>query len=220
MGLSFPVTASVARVCEHIREAIQKGQYPAGSWIREVMVAREAAVSRTTVRQALNALAAEGYVELHPNRGAMVVDWTVERLLQVFELRAMLEGYGCELAAVHREDTEVDRLQQEADRFSALVEAAGERSSRAVAESNNAFHTLILSAARNPQLTSLLAAVVQVPLVTQTFSRYDEAALRRSAQQHQDLVQAIRRRDRDWAHATMRSHILAARQVLQDRSTD
>jgi DNA-binding GntR family transcriptional regulator len=216
MGLSFPVTASVARVCDHIRDAILKGQYPAGSWIREVMVAREAEVSRTTVRQALNALAAEGYVELHPNRGAMVVEWSIERLMQVFEVRAMLEGYGCELAAVHRSDDDVDRLQADADRFSALIAQSGERDSRQVAELNNAFHTRMLAAARNPSLTSLLAAVVQVPLVTQTFSRYDEAALHRSAQQHQDLVQAIRRRDREWAHATMRSHILAARQVLQD----
>jgi DNA-binding GntR family transcriptional regulator len=219
MGLSFPVTASVARVCEHIRDAILKGQYPAGSWIRELMVAREAEVSRTTVRQALNALAAEGYVELHPNRGAMVVEWSIERLMQVFEVRAMLEGYGCELAAVHRSDDDVDCLQADADRFSELVERRGGHDSRQIAELNNAFHTRILAAARNPSLTSLLAAVVQVPLVTQTFSRYDEAALRRSAQQHQDLVQAIRRRDRDWAHATMRSHILAARQVLQDHPT-
>jgi DNA-binding GntR family transcriptional regulator len=220
MGLSFPVTASVARVCEHIRAAILEGHYPAGSWIREVTVAREAEVSRTTVRQALNALAAEGYVELHPNRGAMVVDWTIERLQQVFELRALLEAYGCELAAVHRDDADVEMLQAEADRFSELVERPGERISREIAESNNAFHTRVLAAARNPGLTSLLAAVVQVPLVTQTFSRYDTHALRRSALQHQDLVQAIRRRDREWAHATMRSHILAARQVLQDRSQD
>jgi len=220
MGLSFPVTASVARVCEHIRDAILTGQYPAGSWIREVMVAREAEVSRTTVRQALNALAAEGYVELHPNRGAMVVEWSIERLLQVFELRAMLEGYGCELAAMHRDESDVDRLQTEADRFSELVERAGPRNSRQVAELNNEFHTLILSAARNPRLTSLLAAVVQIPLVTQTFSRYDDTALRRSALQHQDLVQAIRRRDREWAHATMRSHILAARQLLQEPPSD
>ena len=69
--------SSVDQACQTIREAIQSGLYPGGTWIRETVVAEKAKVSRTSVRQALNVLAAEGFVELHPNRGATVVDWTV-----------------------------------------------------------------------------------------------------------------------------------------------
>ena len=102
MTLPAPTTtSSVDKACHVIRDAIRNGQYPGGSWIREIAVAQVAEVSRTSVRQALNVLAAEGYVELHPNRGAMVIDWTEENLLQVFDVRAMLESYGCELAAAH-----------------------------------------------------------------------------------------------------------------------
>ena len=60
-------TSSVDKACHVIRDAIHNGQYPGGSWIREIAVAQVAEVSRTSVRQALNVLAAEGYVELHPN---------------------------------------------------------------------------------------------------------------------------------------------------------
>ena len=115
------VTSSVDKACQVIREAIRSGQYPGGSWIREVAVAERAAVSRTSVRQALNVLAAEGFVELHPNRGAMVIEWSSENLLQVFDLRVMLEAYGCELAASHARAQEVAELQAEADRFSERV---------------------------------------------------------------------------------------------------
>ncbi len=110
--------SSAERACQVIRDAIQSGQYPGGSWLREQSIAERAQVSRTSVRQAFNMLAAEGFVELHPNRGAMVVDWTEENLLQVFDLRAMLEGYGCELAAMNRTEQDLAALQAEADVFS------------------------------------------------------------------------------------------------------
>jgi DNA-binding GntR family transcriptional regulator len=206
--------SSVEKACRVIREAIQSGRYPGGSWIREVAVAELAEVSRTSVRQALNLLVAEGFVELHPNRGAMVVDWTDDNLLQVFDLRAMLEGYGCELAALHRTEQEADALQQEADCFSELVHQGGSPDSRLIAESNNRFHRLILASARNHRLASLLVAVVQVPLVRQTFAKYDLPALQRSASQHQDLVLAIRSGDAPWARSTMSAHIHAAKTVI------
>lgn len=207
-------TRSVDKACEVIRAAIQSGRYAGGSWIREVAVANLAEVSRTSVRQALNVLAAEGFVELHPNRGAMVVDWTEENLLQVFDVRAMLEGYGCELAAQHHSPEEIEALQREADTFSALVAKGDGHGGRLIAESNNRFHRLILTAGKNARLASLLVAVVQIPMVKQTFAKYDRIALERSAQQHQDLVLALRARDGAWARATMQAHILAAKRVI------
>jgi DNA-binding FadR family transcriptional regulator len=63
-------------------------------------------------------------------------------------------------------------------------------------------------------LATLLVAVVQVPLVHQTFARYEIEDLRRSAFQHHDLVQAIARKDREWAKATMMAHLLSGKQVI------
>lgn len=207
-------SSSVELACGVIREAIKDGRYPGGTWIREVAVAELTGVSRTSVRQALNVLSAEGFVELHPNRGAMVIEWTDENLLQIFDLRAILEAYGCELAAQHRSDEEVEQLQREAENFSALVQARAPVDSKLIAESNNRFHRLILTASRNPRLAAMMVAVVQVPLVKQTFARYDQKALARSAAQHLDLVQALRARDTAWAQAAMRSHIHAAKSVI------
>ncbi|MEI7784556.1 MAG: GntR family transcriptional regulator [Betaproteobacteria bacterium] len=214
------LTSSVDKACQVIREAIRSGQYPGGSWIREVAVAERAEVSRTSVRQALNVLAAEGFVELHPNRGARVMDWSRENLLQVFDLRVMLEAYGCELAASHATEEDLSQLQAEADQFSALVAKKSRRNMAAIEESNNRFHRTILEASKNRHLASLLIAVVQVPMVSQTFARYDQAALERSAAHHQDIVQAIRSRDPALAQATMRAHILSGKQVIFASQSD
>lgn len=224
MSINQPiqVTANVARACEVIRDGIRKGTYPGGAWIREMAIAELAQVSRTSVRQALNVLALEGFVEIHPNRGAMVIDWSDDNLLEVFDVRVMLESYACELAAQRATPEDVDQLARQADRFSELVEKVGKdagkkdgaRQRHQIAEANNDLHQQILSACRNQRLASLLVAVVQVPMVHQTFARYDLDDLRRSAAQHQDLVQAIRRQDSAWARAAMQSHILAGKQVI------
>jgi DNA-binding GntR family transcriptional regulator len=214
MSQPIQMTTSVACACDVIRQCIQAGTYPGGSWIREMTIAQLAKVSRTSVRQALNVLAIEGFVELHPNRGAMVVDWNDENLLEVFDVRVMLESYACELAAERASALDIVTMKKQADLFSELVEKDHQHLRQKITLANNELHQKILQACGNQRLSTLLVAVVQVPMVHQTFARYELEDLRRSASQHQDLVQAISRKDREWARATMMAHLLSGKQVI------
>jgi DNA-binding GntR family transcriptional regulator len=214
MNQPIQMTTSVASACQVIRQCIQAGTYPGGSWIREMTIAQMAKVSRTSVRQALNVLALEGFVELHPNRGAMVVDWNDDNLLEVFDVRVMLESYACELAAERATDQDVETLKKHADSFAELVEKDHKRLRQKITQVNNDLHQQILHSCGNQRLATLLVAVVQVPLVHQTFARYEIEDLRRSAFQHHDLVQAIARKDREWAKAAMMAHLLSGKQVI------
>ncbi len=206
--------STVDIACEVIREAIRSGRFAGGSRIREVEVCEMANVSRTSVRQALTLLAAEGFVELRPNRGAVVIDWTDANLLEIFDLRAMLEGYGASLAALHATPEEVAAMRREADAFSELTGGPGEPDMRLIAESNNRLHRLILDAGKNRRLASMLVAVVHIPLVKQTFGKYTRESLARSAYQHHDVVSAIASGDPVWAESAMRAHIHAAKKVI------
>lgn len=214
MATSAAGASSVDVACHVIRDSILSGEFPAGTWIRELVVARKAAVSRTSVRQALSLLTAEGFVELHPNRGALVVDWTGDNLRQVFDLRALLEGYCSALAATQRDEAELSLMREEADRFSEMAARKRLPPMQAIAESNNRLHRLILDAGKNRRVASLLVAVVQVPLVNQTFARYSREDLVRSAGQHQELVRAIEAQDAQWAESAMRAHIHAAKRAI------
>lgn len=210
-----PAPAStVDAACTAIREAILGGRFVGGDRIREVEICALAGVSRTSVRQALTLLAGEGFVELRPNRGAVVTDWTADKLLEIFDLRALLEAYAASLAATRASADEVRQMRLEAQRFQALAGKAVAPDLRAIAESNNRLHRLILDAGRNPRLASMLVAVVHVPLVRQTFGKYSDEALTRSAMQHLDLVSAIEAGDPVWAEAAMRAHIHAAKKVI------
>ena len=206
--------SSVDVACEVIRESIRSGRFAGGDRIREVEVCALANVSRTSVRQALTLLAAEGFVELRPNRGAVVIDWTDNNLLEIFDLRAMLEGYGASLAAQRASPQEILQMREEADVFLALTHRPDKLDLRLIAESNNRLHRLILAAGKNQRLASMLVAVVHIPLVKQTFGKYTQEALARSAAQHQDLVAAIEAGDAVWAESAMRAHIHAAKKVI------
>lgn len=207
------LSAGVETACETIRKAIQSGRFPGGSRITEAEVCNMANVSRSSVRQALTLLAAEGYVELRANKGATVIDWTGAELYEVFDVRAILEGHGCALAARYATAAQVEQLKAEADRFQQLVLAATV-DTRAVTESNNRFHQLILDAGRNRRLAAMFSAVIHVPLEQLTFARYNTETFMRSAQQHQELVIAIAAHDPNWAEACMRAHIYAGKQII------
>lgn len=207
------LSAGVEAVCVAIRSAIQSGRFPGGSRITEAEVCTMANVSRSSVRQALTLLAAEGYVELRANKGATVIDWTGSELYEVFEVRALLEGHGCALAARNATEQEIDAMRAESERFHALVTASS-IDTRAVTESNNRLHQMVLDAGRNRRLASMLSAVIHVPLETLTFAKYTRENFMRSAQQHDELVIAISARDEAWAESCMRAHIYAGKQII------
>jgi len=212
MSTGAPSTVDIA--CDAIRSAIRNGTLAGGDRIREVDMCEIANVSRTSVRQALTLLAAEGLVELRPNRGAMVIDWTAPDQTQIFDLRAILEGYGASLAASRATPHEVDQISLEALSFHDLIRKGKHFDLRLVSESNNRLHRLIQDAGRSPRLNSLLAGVIHAPLVLQTFAKYSRESLERSAMQHLDVASAIKSHDAAWAEAAMRAHIHAAKKVI------
>jgi DNA-binding GntR family transcriptional regulator len=64
-------------------------------------------------------------------------------------------------------------------------------------------------------LLDIIGGLIEVPLVLRTFRRYSKAELRRSLNQHQDLISALAAGDADWAAAVMRAHILSARKSAE-----
>ena len=209
--MSTVIKSTVDTACEVIRDAIRSGRFVGGDRIREVEICDMANVSRTSVRQALTLLAAEGFVDLRPNRGAVVSDWSDASMLELFDLRAILEGYGASLAASRASKDEARQMRLEAQTFFDLVHGTKKFDLQLISESNN---RLILDAGRNQRLASSLLTIVHIPLVRQTFNKYSRESLERSATQHLDLVSAIESRDAVWAEASMRAHIHAAKKVM------
>lgn len=198
---------------EAIRAAILSGEFGRGERLREEALAALAGVSRTPVREALRRLDAEGLVEFTPNRGARVTARSAQELHELYEMRAMLEGYGARLAATRIRPEELEELALLAQRMERLSRQ-GASAADEMTVLNGRFHQSIVRTSRNAQLDSLVRGMMDVPLITHTFQRYSLSRMRASTAQHNEVVEAFRAGDSVWAESVMRTHIIAARSTV------
>jgi DNA-binding GntR family transcriptional regulator len=209
-GHGISTKANTLRAYESIKDGISSGSLAPGDWLREYTVASSLGLSRTPVREALRALAAEGIVELEHNRGARVIDWTASDIDEVYRLRAVLEGYGATLAARHATSDQIAQLRRLEDRYEHALEF-GDHEGTGSAECNNEFHAAVLAASGSARLASLLGVVSSAPLVDRVLRDYTDVDRRRSVVQHRDIITAIEHGDEHLAESAMSSHILAGR---------
>ncbi|SHL06199.1 DNA-binding transcriptional regulator, GntR family [Pseudonocardia thermophila] len=196
-----------------IRAGILSGELARGERLREEILAERIGVSRTPVREALRRLNAEGLVDFEPNRGARVAAWSERELEDLYEARALLEGYGARLAASRITEEELDHLAAIASRMSAIAVTDPARADEMTAL-NGEFHRTIVKASRNAQIDSLVRGLMERPLIYRTFQHYSPERMSASQRHHNELVDALRARDGAWAEALMRAHILAARSTV------
>src|SRR4029077_5867102 len=128
---------------ELIREAIIDGRLPPGQRLKEEELARELGISRTPVREALLVLQTEGLVDAAPNRGAVVRSHDGDDLEDLYQLRALLEGYATRRAAANITEAAVADLWAGCDRFGGLIEGDVQE----LVKENLFFHHVILDAA-------------------------------------------------------------------------
>lgn len=205
--------ASVAAT-ELIREAIVDGRLEPGRRLKEEELARELGISRTPIREALLMLQAEGLVDAIPNRGAMVCVHTPEDLDDLYQLRALLEGYAARRAATRISDTQVEVLRESCDRFDRLDP---DTDLREVVRENMLFHSAIFEAAGSSRLESMARRVVELPLVYKSYSWYSPDQQRISVHYHRQIANALAARDAERAELIMKEHIFEARDLLVAR---
>jgi len=210
---------SAERALSALHELILGGELVPGARLGEVELAQRLRVSRTPVREALSRLAAEGLVEIIPNRGARVTTWTVAELEGVFELRISLEPQLTGYAAAKATQVDIDALDDLARQMLAVGSPGPDQDLDALVPLNRAFHDRLVQVADHPALATALAAAIHPPIVRRNFHTYDAASLRRSLAHHAEIVAALRSGDARWAQAVMTAHIGNARAVMVRAAT-
>jgi len=195
-----------ADVTERLREMIVEGELAQGGRVDEKALCARLSISRTPLREALKVLAAEGLVELLPNRGARVTELTAPDVTALFELAAGLERMAAELAAERataRGLDELARLQESMERHHAARRRAE------YFRTNQRIHDSVIALAGNDVL-----AGVHAGLMTRVRrARYQANATRErwdeSVAEHRALLAALQARDAGAAGRCMREHVLA-----------
>jgi DNA-binding GntR family transcriptional regulator len=214
VGVVARAGTSAGRVVDVLRELILDNTFPPGARLAEVELADQLGVSRTPVRESLRQLAAEGLVELPPNRGARVASWSPEELESVFELRSTIEPLLTGRAAERAGEADLDELDDLAARMLAVGSPGPGQDLDALIPLNQAFHQRLVELADAPAFAAALAGAVRAPRVMRNFHAYDDASMRRSLAHHIEIVAAMRAGDPQWATAVMTAHLRNARAVM------
>ena len=188
---------------EVIREEIRSGLIGPGERLIEEDLADAFDVSRTPVREALRQLQVEGLVQSVHNRGFVVND-ILEDVDIVFNIRARVEGYAASLAARRAGADELEKLRELQRELSEAV-AAGDKN--AAVELNSRFHQSVMTAAKSARLADLIEKLRTDYVSYQVVSMYDGEQLKASIAEHEEIIDALWRRDGYAADLAVQSHI-------------
>lgn len=201
-----------------IRRAIAEGEFEPGSRLVEQRVGEMFDLSRTPVREALRALAADGLVTIERNRGAIVATMSDADIRDQYELRARLESLAAERAATRMGPDGVAALDiaiVEFDEGMALMAGgSADVGLRRITAANGAFHQAIVVGAQHRRLSALLEHAVDIPLVYQVFRHQTRHERERSNLFHRMVRDAIAAGEPERAGALMAEHILQGRDSL------
>jgi DNA-binding GntR family transcriptional regulator len=200
-----------AAASEVIRQAIIDGRLAPGRRLKEEELAGELGMSRTPVREALLLLQSEGLVESIPRRGATVRSYAADDLDDMYQLRAVLEGYAARRAATRISAEDVARLDESCARFDRL---RAEDDLRDLVKENLFFHNVVLEAAESDRLGPLVRKVIEIPLVYKSFYWYSPEQKLISEHYHRQLTRALGVGDAERAEMIMTQHVLEARDFL------
>jgi len=183
-------------------DALRNGTFAPGDRLREEDVGTRLGLSRTPVREALRRLEADGIVEHRPRIGAIIRSLAHTELVELYEMRMVLERTAAEMAAKHGADAEFDAL----DALNDQIEAERDNPARGAAI-NQDFHRGLYLAARNRFLMESARALNNSLLLLGPSTYTDPARIDQVVGQHRGIISALRHGDAEAAGAAAEAHL-------------
>jgi DNA-binding GntR family transcriptional regulator len=202
------------QVAKRLRQMLVENRIAPGAKLNERELAELLQVSRTPLREAIKMLAAEGLVELLPNRGAIAVALTEADVLNTFEVIAGLEAQSGELAAQRITDDEFNEIQ--AMHFEMLA-AYTRRDLSAYYSLNARIHDAINAAAKNPVLTAVYNQVNARLQALRFRTNQDEAKWKRALKEHEQMILALAARDPKAMREVLSTHLRNKRDTVLEQ---
>jgi DNA-binding GntR family transcriptional regulator len=209
--ISTPTTEAAGRLFaerayHELRDRIVTLRLPPGTALREDELMRELGIGRTPLREAVKRLALENLVAVQPRRGTFVTGVEAADIVHITEVRAELEGYAAELAAL-RMDGETRRaaeaLRQEVDELTSIDDQDG------LMRFDERIHRFTWEASGNPYLIETLERYFTLSLRVWYVVLDRVPGLAHAVHDQVALIDALLDRDGAGARAIMREHVLA-----------
>lgn len=191
-------------VFDYLRNAILSGELKPGERLMEISLAEQLGVSRTPVREAIRKLELENFVEMIPRKGAYVAQLKAKDILDILEIRSIFDGYAASAAAEKMSEDEVKSLGATLDKFDKAVNKGDKQ---AMIDTDNRFHDQLIQATKNRKLIEIVNSLQDQfqrfrIIYFNEFDNYGDMQV-----SHQDLYDAIAKRDVSRARKNAENHI-------------
>jgi len=206
-----PTRSLVDEVADSLRDMILSGRLPPGERLNEVRLATELGISRGPLREAVQHLRGEGLLEVVRRRGSFVVALSIDDVVDIYELRAAIEGRAARILAVRKGPREMRELRTLLRR---LNRAAANGRAEEVRRHDLAFHEGICRLTSNRRLHHVF--ISNVPIL-RSLLKLDEILYSSQpmlAKEHDVLLEAIESGDPDRAEAEAVRHLESARDLV------
>lgn len=211
-----PGLALTEQAYVRLRDAILNHQLPPGTRLSVPDIARRLGISRSPAREAIARIAYEGLAQVEARRGAVVAAIDPADLVEIYELREVLEGLACRLACERISEDDLDLLAELVDEHAAAVEA--DDVARHM-ELDQTFHQSIRRATGNQRLIESLDRLQGQIRIAMHTTRRSAGGMRQAIAEHRLVLSALGARDPDEAERTAREHIVRLRSSIRTSTT-
>jgi DNA-binding GntR family transcriptional regulator len=201
------------QVAARLRTMLVEGLIQPGAKLNERELCEKLGVSRTPLREAIKLLAAEGLVDLLPNRGAVAVKLTEADVVNTFEVLAMLESMSGELAAQRVTDEEIAEIQA---MHYEMMASFTRRDLSGYYRLNAKIHSAINNAARNPVLISTYRAINARVQSLRFRTNQNETKWQRAMKEHERMLEALIAHDPVALRTVLLEHLTRKRDAIID----
>ncbi len=191
-----------------VRQAILDFRYKPGQRLIERELIEQIGVSRTTIREVLRELDAEGLVTTIPQKGAIVVVPTAEEAADLYDVRASLEALAARRFVERASDGQIAALRAAVEEFGAAVDAGADTLD--LLRAKDAVYDVLLDGAGSPAIRSVLGGLQARVRMLRAASLSQQGRPAVSVAEMRGLCDAVEARDADAAAAACASHLNAA----------
>ena len=198
------------QVVSNLRKAIIKGQFQPGERLIERELCELMDVSRTSIREALRQLEAEGLLANIPNKGMVVGTLSRAEAEDIYQVRAVLEELAARLYAEHATEEGIEALRKG---LQAIEEAYQQTDGYALLKAKDLFYDILLRGCGNKTVAPLLLLLHDRIAFLRTLSLSDPDRPAQSVEEMRRIFSAIEQRDPEQAALACREHVQNAARI-------
>ena len=200
-------------VYEYIKARILNGTYLPSQRLLEGRLSEETGASRHTVKKALLKLAQENLIKLEDNKGAVIRSFTIEEVTNYLQIRKVLEGLICALAAKNISDAELEELEKIIAEMKTFMEQGRHDD---YSKLNKSFHNIIYAASRNQNAVDIVQSIKTQMIRMQFRTSLIPGRTQLSYDEHLRIFSALKAHYEELAEEAAKNHVSNVMRTIED----